>query len=206
MLRANATVAYVANHFGVSRVCINKLRYRLQATGSVNDRPRSGRPRVTTAAEDRHIRTMHLRNRFKTASETSREFRVARRVSRDTVLRRLRTAGIFARRPVQRILLRPRHCLARLKWAQLHQRWTLRRWKDVVFSDESRIQLETHDGRRRVFRRAHERFAPNCVSAVGDRRGVMVWGAISSMDRSPLIFINSNLIALRCTKTFQHGL
>ena len=47
MLRASATVTHVANHLGVSRVCINKLRYRLQATGSVNDRPRSGRPRAT---------------------------------------------------------------------------------------------------------------------------------------------------------------
>ena len=48
MLRANATVAHVANHFEVYRVYINKLRHRLQATGSVNDRPRSGRPRVTS--------------------------------------------------------------------------------------------------------------------------------------------------------------
>ena len=38
---------------------------------------------------------------------------------------------------------------------------------------------------------------PNCVSTVGDRRGVMVWGAISSTDRSPLVFINGNLTAAR---------
>ena len=65
MSRANATVAGVVNHFGMSRECINSLRNRLQATGTVNDRPRSGRSRATAAAKDRHIRTMHLRNRFK---------------------------------------------------------------------------------------------------------------------------------------------
>ena len=65
MSRANATVACVANHFGISRECINSLRNRLQATGIVNDRPRSGRSRATAAAKERHIRTMHLQNRLK---------------------------------------------------------------------------------------------------------------------------------------------
>ena len=32
MLLANATVAHVANHFGVSRVCINKLRQQAVST------------------------------------------------------------------------------------------------------------------------------------------------------------------------------
>ena len=173
------------------------MKTRMQATGTVNDRPRSGRPRITNAAEDRHIRTMHLRDRFKSASQTSREFRIGRRVSRNTVVRRLRAGGIVSRKPVQRILLRPRHCRARLQWAQLHQRWIAGRWDNVIFSDECRFQMDTHDGRRRVFRRANERFAPNCVSTVGDRRVVMAWGAITSTGRTPLIFINGNLTARR---------
>ena len=126
MLRANASVSQVANHFGVSRFCIYKLKTKFQATGTVKDRQRSGRPRVTTRRENRHIRTTHLRDRFKSAIETSREFRPARPVSRWTISRRLRASGIYARVPVQRILLRPRHCLARLNWAQLHQRWAVR--------------------------------------------------------------------------------
>ena len=65
MSRANAIVAGVANHFSMSRECIKNLRNRLQATGTVNDRSRSGRSRDTAAAKDRHIHTMHLRNRLK---------------------------------------------------------------------------------------------------------------------------------------------
>lgn len=197
MLRARVSIGRVANNFGVSRPTIYNLLTKHQATGSVKDRPRAGRPRVTTGREDRHIRTTHLRNRFKSTSETSREFRQARPVSRWTISRRLRAAGIFARQPAQRILLRPHHCLARLNWAQLHQRWAANRWDDIVFSDECRFQMDTNDGRQKVYRRRNERFAPNCVSTVGDRRGVMVWGAISSTDRSPLVFINGNLTAAR---------
>ena len=118
MLRACASVRRVANNFGVSRTIIYKLWEKYQAIGSVKDRPRSGRPGVTTGREDRHIRTTHLRNRFKSTSETTREFRQARPVSRWTISRQLRAAGIFARQPAQRILLRPHHCVARLNWAR----------------------------------------------------------------------------------------
>ena len=164
MLQANMSVIRVANHFRVSRQSINNLKNKYQATGTVVDKPRSGRPRVTTAAEDRHIRTTHLRNRFQTAAETSRQFRQARPVCKKTILRRLRAAGIVARLPAKRILLRRRHTIARLQWAQQHRRWAVRQWDNVVFSDECRFQMETNDGRRKVFRRANERYAPNCVS------------------------------------------
>jgi hypothetical protein len=39
---------------------------------NTSDRPRSGRPRVTTLRQDRHIRFIHLRNRFVTAVHTAR--------------------------------------------------------------------------------------------------------------------------------------
>ena len=35
---------------------------RFRVTGNVADRPRSGRPRLTTAADDRYIVLQHLRN------------------------------------------------------------------------------------------------------------------------------------------------
>ena len=60
MLR-NSSVKDVAQHFGVHRTTIDRLNRKKQQTGSVKDLRRPGRPRVTTAAEDRAIRTSHLR-------------------------------------------------------------------------------------------------------------------------------------------------
>ena len=39
-------------------------------TGNIADHPRSGRPHVTTAADDRYIILLHLRNRHLTAEES----------------------------------------------------------------------------------------------------------------------------------------
>jgi len=50
---------------------IERLVHRLRDTGRVADRPRRGRPRVTTPRQDRAIRLAHLRNRHVTATETA---------------------------------------------------------------------------------------------------------------------------------------
>ena len=115
----------------LQKLAFTDLETRFQAIGSVKDRPRSGRSRVTTVREDRLIGATHLRNRFKSASESSREFRQVRPVSRWTISRRLRAVGIFSRQPARHILLQRRHCIARHNWAQIHQRWAVRQWDGV---------------------------------------------------------------------------
>ena len=57
----------VANHFGVNISTIERLVRRLRETGHLADRPRSGRPRVTSRRQDR----AHLRNRHLTATEST---------------------------------------------------------------------------------------------------------------------------------------
>ena len=50
----------IAQHFGVHRRTIERLVRKRQDNGTVKDLPRSWRPRVTKAAEDRVIRTIHI--------------------------------------------------------------------------------------------------------------------------------------------------
>ena len=51
---------------------VRRLRQLYRETGRTADRPRSGRPRVTTPAQDRNIRTSHLRDRYRIATKTAR--------------------------------------------------------------------------------------------------------------------------------------
>ena len=53
MLNAGVLATVVSRHFGCTRKTIERVRRRFRVTGNVVDRPRSGRPRVTTAANDR---------------------------------------------------------------------------------------------------------------------------------------------------------
>ena len=61
----------VVNDLGVNVSTIERLVRRLRETGHLADRPRSGRPRVTSRRRGRTIRLAHLRNRHLTATETA---------------------------------------------------------------------------------------------------------------------------------------
>lgn len=203
MVMAGTSAAEVARRFGVHKSTIMRLQRRLQQTGTTRDRPRSGQPRVTTPAQDRHIRATHLRDRFRVPAETAAQTvgRNRPRISYRTVTRRLRERGIRAyRAQVGLVLTRPRRA-NRLRWARNHanRNWPNANWRRVVFSDESRFHLYRNDGRRRVYRRRGERTADPCVRQV-DRFGggsVMVWGAIRAGWRSPLVIIEGALNAVR---------
>ena len=74
MLNAGMSATVVSQQFGCTRWTIECLRRRFCVTGNVADRPRSGRPRVTTAADDRYIVLQHLRNRRLTAAATGGQY------------------------------------------------------------------------------------------------------------------------------------
>jgi hypothetical protein len=70
MLHAGALVINFA--LCCSRQTIHNLANRFANTGSVNDRPKSGRERVTSRRDDRAITWAHLRDRFNPATLTAR--------------------------------------------------------------------------------------------------------------------------------------
>ncbi len=73
LLSVGSSKRQVAGRFGCTRATIYRLEQRYEETGRTRDRYRSGRPRVTTARQDRRIRLQHLRNRFRTAVMTASE-------------------------------------------------------------------------------------------------------------------------------------
>ena len=207
MLIAGASKIEVARRFGCTHAVVYRLEMRYRQTGSTLDRPRIGRPRVTTARQDRRIRVQHLRERFRTATLTASETLGIHnpRISSQTVINRLREHGIRCRRRVVGLVYTDLRRRNRVNWGNTYSQgaWRHRNWSRVVFSDESRFQLFRADGRQRVYKRVGERYARPCVRQV-DRFGggsVMVWGAIRFGWRSQLRIIDGNLTANRYIDT-----
>jgi len=74
MLEAGMAVTNVARNIGVSNSTSSRLRTEINATGSLKDRPRTGRPRKTTANEDRYITLTLRRNRFASSQRITYRF------------------------------------------------------------------------------------------------------------------------------------
>ena len=71
LLEYGRTQEQVARRFNVSRSAIRRLVRHVIVTGPFADRPRSGRPRVTSVRQDNFICQRHLRNSFVMAESTS---------------------------------------------------------------------------------------------------------------------------------------
>ena len=124
MLQGGMRTADVARAINCNVRTVRRIRRRYRETGPTADRPHSGRPRVTTPAQDRYIRTSHLRDRYRMATTTARVTPGTHNpsISAQTVRNRLREAGLRACRPVVRQVLTRHHRQQRGRWAQTHRR------------------------------------------------------------------------------------
>ena len=179
LLQAGQTQRQVAGQLNISQSVVSRLWNRFQQTGNVSERSRFGRPRCTTARQDRYLGNLARRQRFQSALRLNSDFRQAtgRQISTQTVRNRLHLANLCAYRPAVKPVLTRMHRIARRQWSAEHVTWQLLHWRPVLFTDESRFCADFHDGRRRVWRTVGERYA-DCCRAQHDRFGggsVIVW-------------------------------
>uniref|UniRef100_A0AAZ3PP19 Transposase Tc1-like domain-containing protein n=1 Tax=Oncorhynchus tshawytscha TaxID=74940 RepID=A0AAZ3PP19_ONCTS len=122
---------------------VRRLRQRYRETGWTADRSRSGRPRVTTPAQDRYIRTSLLWDRYRIATTTARVTPGMHKpsISAENLSLLQTEAGLRACRPVVRQVLTRHHRQQCCLWAQTHRHWTRQDWQKVLFTDEAWVMV-----------------------------------------------------------------
>ncbi|GFY02872.1 transposable element Tcb1 transposase [Trichonephila clavipes] len=113
-------------------------------------------------------------------------------VSARSIPRRLQQSGLSARCPLLSPPLTHNHRHLRRQWYDERRMWEAE-WNEAIFTDESRICLQHHDGRIHVWRYRGERMLNSCHRHTGRAPGIMVWGGIGYHCRTPLVRITGTL-------------
>ncbi len=101
-----------------------------------------------------------------------------------------------SRRPHWVQLMSAKNRKRRLQFTQAPQKWTIKDWKNVDWSDESRFLLLHSDGWVRIWRKEHESMDPFClVSTVQAGGGGVMWDIFSWHTLGPLVPIEHRLNA-----------
>jgi len=167
---------------GVSKASLYKIREKAIASGwvpgtpieprHVDDRPRSGRPRVSTYITAA-ILTILTRNSTtrgyscrRIAQEVSSHLPGKQFVSASTVWRTLIAEGYGSYKRTVKPGLNQENKDKRLAWCIAHSienGWDLEKWKTVIWTDETSVQLGSVRGKRRIWRKPDEAYHQHVV-------------------------------------------
>ncbi|GFU37102.1 transposable element Tcb2 transposase [Trichonephila clavipes] len=175
-------ITNVAREFDIAHSVVSRLWKSFKTTGMCCRRRGGGRVRSTTPAEDRYIVLSAKRNRRTTAQQVANQFLAAsgKQISRNTVARRFRGGGLYARRPIVCVPLTRQHHTARLQWCREHHNWSEQDWTCVLFSDESRFSLSSDCRHQLIWRESGTAYRPENIQEK-DRYptcSIMVWAGI----------------------------
>lgn len=133
----------IAREVKCSRCAVQYAINRFKETGTHENRPRTGRRKVTTEREDRLLIRQSLQNRKKTALELAAALSEAKgsSVSVYTVRRRLLKAGLKECKARKKPWLSEHNKKNRLEWALKHRDWSVEDWSNILWSDESNFEV-----------------------------------------------------------------
>ncbi|GFV21752.1 transposable element Tcb1 transposase [Trichonephila clavipes] len=120
------------------------------------------------AVTDRSVTSRTIAHHIESVSHHS--------VSACTIRCHLQQSGLSARRPFLGLPMKQNHRRLRRQWCDEKRMWAAE-WKEIAFTDESRICLQHHDGRIRVWRHRGERVLNSCFihHHTGHAPSIMVW-------------------------------
>ncbi|GBO25667.1 Transposable element Tcb2 transposase [Araneus ventricosus] len=189
-LESGQSQIQICREFNLTPSVMCNLWKQFQDTGSIERKPGQGRPRATTATEDRYLSIIERRNRDAAASQLSRDLYAATgtRVLRVTVSKRLHETGLFVRRPAVCIPLTSTNRRVRSAWCSKHRDWSMDQWATVLFTHESRFSLNTDSRRTFIWREPGTRYLPSNVREIDHYGGggLMVWAGIMLDGQTPL--------------------
>lgn len=144
--------------------------------GSTERAPGTGRKRVSSQQEDRELVSTSRQNPFLNAKQLRRVTNFPG--SSDTIRRRLREAGLYARRSAVKQELSEDNIAYRLAFAELHLRAS---WENVIFTDE-KVFSTSSDGPRVVYRPRGTRHRQEYITTTrrSGRISISCWGWISA--------------------------
>ena len=177
----------------MAKSTVQSIVAKFNATKTVENLPRSGRPPKFNKYDIRHMKRTILQN-----AETRRVplhqiqndllKDIGINMSKNTIRQYLKGDNITSHVAVRKPFISETNAKKRVKWCKERLNWTIEDWAHVCWSDE--CSVETTGARRAfVWRKPDEKFHPNCLQPTfkSGHQSVMMWAYFVCENLGPLV-------------------
>ncbi len=178
--RMGLTQRKIAKELGRTQSSVCRFLKRYKESGKYKRKEGSGRKRKLTAAQQKKIVRLARNNRKITSEEILDALHLKKRVTNQTVRNVIHASGGIGSFQTKKPFISERNRIKRVEWATEHLNWSVRKWKQVLWSDESPFVLR-YKGRVRVWRFENDDPYDTRLlkGTVKHDKKVMVWGCFS---------------------------
>ncbi|GFX66818.1 transposable element Tcb1 transposase [Trichonephila clavipes] len=166
----------IGSRVGRNQTTVTRICDRWRQEGTTDRCGRSHPPQCTTSREYRQTVCIAETDRIVTSRSKAQHIKSVTHhsVSARNIRHHLQQSGLSARRPLLGLPLTQNHRRLHHQWCDERRMWAAK-WNEVVFTDESGICLQHHDGQIRVWRHRGERMLNSCFMHLhtGPAPGVM---------------------------------
>lgn len=186
----------ISKLFEIGHSTVRKIIYKWRTFKTTTNMARSGRPSKFSLRADRKM----LKEVSNNPRMSSRDLQVSLatidvKVHASTIRKRLNKFALHGRCARRKPLLSKKNIRARLKFAREHLEKDQNFWNNVLWTDESKVELFGHSKSRHVWRKTKTAFEnKNLIPTVKHGGGnVMVWGCFSAAGPGQLTIIESTM-------------
>ena len=188
-----------ANKLKISKSSVSMWIKRYRETGTVDDIPKAGRPRLTTKKQDERIVQVASSLECHSATEIAKKVtRFKVHVSPRTITRRVTEKGMVYGSTLAKPLLSAKNRKKRLEWTK---NLLADSWDNVVFTDEATFRI--YGVKKKVWRFKNHKIITRIVKHPAK---VHVWGCFSNKGFGKLYCFKSNLNGPLLTKIYSKAL
>ncbi len=173
----------IAKSLKLSSSTVHNIIQRFRESGTISVRKGQGRKTILDARDLRALRRHCITYRNATVMEitTCAQEYFQKTLSVNTIHRAIRRCRLKLYRSKKKPYLNMIQKRRRFLWAKAHLKWTVAKWKTVLWSDESKFEVLFGKLGRHVIRTKEDKENPSCYQrSVQKPASLMVWGCMSA--------------------------